>query len=211
MRIHNSDGSEAGACGNATRCVAALLHAESGGDCYVIQTISGLLPATIAGGTVTVDMGPPGLRWRDIPLAYEADTYALPIEGSPAALSMGNPHATLFVDDIDRAPVGTLGPALERHDIFPDGANIGFAQILGEHRIRLRVWERGAGLTRACGSGACAALVNAARRNLTAHRAELILDGGALSIEWRRDNHVLMTGPTALAFQGSVDLSTYPA
>lgn len=211
MRIHNGDGSEAGACGNATRCVAAILHDETGRDEFVIQTISGLLPAAVTTAGISVDMGPAGLRWSDIPLACEVDTLFLPIEGQPASVSLGNPHATLFVADIGQAPVTTLGPALERHAIFPQRANIGFAQVLAPDRIRLQVWERGAGLTRACGSGACAALVNAHRRGLTGRRAVLVLDGGALEIDWRPDNHVVMTGPACVAFHGTVDLSTYPA
>jgi diaminopimelate epimerase len=210
MRIHNADGTEAGACGNATRCVAALLREASGQSAYVIETVSGLLPVTLGPDGVTVDMGPARLGWREIPLAREADTLVLPIEGAPAAVSMGNPHATLFVPDLEAAAVAGLGPVLEHHPIFPERANIGFAQVLALDRIRLRVWERGAGLTRACGSGACAALVNAHRRGLAGRRAVLELDGGVLGIEWRADGHVLMTGPAALAFHGSVDLSTYP-
>jgi diaminopimelate epimerase len=210
MRIHNPDGSEAGACGNATRCVAALLHAESGRAALAIETISGVLPARIGAGEITVDMGVARFGWRDIPLAREADTLVLPVEGGPAACSLGNPHATLFVDDIAAAPVASLGARLEHDPLFPERANIGFAQVLSPDRLRLRVWERGAGLTLACGSGACAALVNAARRGLTARRAELVLDGGTLVIEWRDDNHVLMTGPFAFAFEGVVDLEAYP-
>jgi diaminopimelate epimerase len=209
MRIHNPDGSQAGACGNATRCVAALLHERDGRDCYTIQTIAGLLPARIGPGGIAVDMGVPLVRWSDIPLAEPADTLHLPLEGDPAALSMGNPHATLFVDDVGVA--AALGPALERHPIFPDRANIGFAQILSPNRIRLRVWERGAGLTLACGSGACAALVNAHRRGLTGRAATLVLDGGMLQVAWRDDAHVIMTGPAVTAFHGTVDLTTYPA
>ncbi len=211
MRIHNSNGTEAGACGNATRCVAAILHEETGRELVHIETISGVLPAIITASGIKIDMGVPGLRWSDIPLAHETGTLHLPLEGDPAAVSMGNPHATLFVPDIAQAPITTLGPALERHALFPQHANIGFAQVLAPDRIRLRVWERGAGLTRACGSGACAALVNAHRRGLTGRHARLELDGGPLTIEWRPDNHVLMTGPAVLAFQGTVDLSTYPA
>jgi len=211
MRIHNSDGTEAGACGNATRCVADVLHGESGAGQVVIRTIAGPLPATIGSDGITVDMGPAGLRWSDVPLAREVDTLSLPIAGSPAAVSIGNPHATLFVDDVAAAPVTTLGPLLEYDPIFPRQANIGFAQVLAPDRIRLRVWERGAGLTRACGSGACAALVNAHRRGLTGRRAVVEMEGGALTIAWRADGHVLMTGPACLAFHGSVDLSTYPA
>ena len=211
MRIHNSDGTAAGACGNATRCVALLLHGESGQGAYGIQTISGLLPARVQQGEVTVDMGPAQLGWDQVPLAHQMDTLHLPLPGAPAAASMGNPHATLFVEDLASAPVESLGPVLERDALFPARANIGFAQVLAPDRLRLRVWERGAGLTRACGSGACAALVNAHRRGLTGRHAAVEMDGGTLTIEWRLDGHVLMAGPAVLAFRGSVDLATYPA
>jgi diaminopimelate epimerase len=216
MRIRNPDGSEAGACGNATRCVAYLLAAETGRRQLVIQTISGHLPAELlAEGRVAVDMGEVRLDWRDIPLAAAADTLHLPLaEGpvaDPAAASMGNPHATFFVADLAATPVETIGPKLEHAAIFPERANIGFVQVLARDRIRLRVWERGAGLTLACGSGACAALVNAARRGLTARRAAVLVDGGELEIEWRDDNHVLMTGPVATAFRGTLDLNSYTA
>lgn len=213
MRIHNADGSEAGACGNATRCVVALLGDEVGGPKFTIETeagqLTGLRGPRAAEGVI-VDMGQPRLDWRDIPLSHHADTLRLPLPGEPAACSMGNPHATLFTDDLDAAP--RMGPVLEHDPLFSERANIGFADVLAPDRIRLRVWERGAGLTRACGSGACAALVNAVRRGLAARRAELLLDGGTLTIEWREtDGHVLMTGPAATAFRGEVDLSTYPA
>ncbi|HTN10724.1 MAG TPA: diaminopimelate epimerase [Acetobacteraceae bacterium] len=216
MRIRNPDGSEAGACGNATRCVAHLLAAETGRRQLVIQTISGHLPAELlAEGRVAVDMGEVRLDWRSIPLAAAADTLHLPLsEGpvaDPAAASMGNPHATFFVADLAATPVETIGPKLEHAAIFPERANIGFVQVLARDRIRLRVWERGAGLTLACGSGACAALVNAARRGLTARRAAVLVDGGELEIEWRDDNHVLMTGPVATAFRGTLDLNSYTA
>jgi diaminopimelate epimerase len=216
MRIRNPDGSEAGACGNATRCVAHLLAAETGRRQLVIQTISGHLPAELlAEGRVAVDMGEVRLDWRSIPLAAAADTLHLPLsEGpvaDPAAASMGNPHATFFVADLAATPVETIGPKLEHAAIFPERANIGFVQVLARDRIRLRVWERGAGLTLACGSGACAALVNAARRGLTARRAAVLVDGGELEIEWRADNHVLMTGPVATAFRGTLDLNSYTA
>ena len=216
MRIRNADGGEAGACGNATRCVASLLYAGSGRRAQVIQTVSGLLPAEVlADGRVAVDMGPPRLDWRDVPLAAPADTLRLALaEGpvaDPAALSMGNPHATFFVDDITALPIEHLGPRLEHAAIFPERANIGFAQVLSTTRMRLRVWERSAGLTRACGSGACAALVNAARRGLTDRHAIVVVDGGKLEIEWQAEGHVLMTGPVAVAFHGRIDLDTYPA
>ncbi len=216
MRIRNPDGSEAGACGNATRCVAALLTAETGRPTSVIRTISGDLPAeTQPDGAVTVDMGPPRLDWHAIPLAGPADTLHLDLtEGpvaDPAACSMGNPHATFFVPNVASLPIAEIGPHLQHAALFPDRANIGFAQILAPDRIRLRVWERGAGLTRACGSGACAALVNAARRGLTARRAAVLVDGGELVIEWRADGHVLMTGPAVTVFRGSIDLEALPA
>ncbi|CAG4921409.1 unnamed protein product [Acidocella sp. C78] len=210
MRILNADGSESGACGNATRCVAALLAAETGARRLVIRTNAGLLPADIKGPTlVEVDMGAPKLGWEDIPLAEPADTLSLrlalgPVQ-NPAACSMGNPHATFFVDDLTHLPIETIGPKLERARLFPARANIGFARIDAPDRIRLRVWERGAGLTLACGSGACAALVNAHRRGLAARRAEIEMDGGTLTLTWREDGHVLMEGPVALVFEGELD------
>ncbi len=210
MRILNADGSESGACGNATRCVAALLAAETGARHLVIRTNAGLLPADIKGPTlVEVDMGAPKLGWEDIPLAEPADTLSLrlalgPVQ-NPAACSMGNPHATFFVDDLTHLQIETIGPKLERARLFPERANIGFARIDAPDRIRLRVWERGAGLTLACGSGACAALVNAHRRGLAARRAEIEMDGGTLTLTWRDDGHVLMEGPVALVFEGELD------
>lgn len=212
MRIHNPDGSRAGACGNATRCVADLLARQTGANVITVETQAGVLAADILPDGVRVDMGPPRLGWRDVPLARPCDTLHLDLPGDPAALSMGNPHATLFVDRLDRLDVAGLGAALETDALFPDRVNVGFAQILAPDGIRLRVWERGAGLTRACGSGACAALVNAHRRGLCGRRAELTLDGGTLLIDWREaDGHVLMTGPVATAFHGTVDLATTKA
>ncbi|MGA3003871.1 MAG: diaminopimelate epimerase [Acetobacteraceae bacterium] len=216
MRIRNPDGSEAGACGNATRCVAHLLAAESGRDRLVIRTIAGdLASEVLPDGQVRVDMGPVRLDWQDIPLARPMDTLDLDLAvgpvSHPAAANMGNPHATFFVPDIDGVPIEEIGPVLEHHAVFPERANIGFAQVLGPERIRLRVWERGAGLTLACGSGACAALVNAARRGLTGRAATIVADGGELIIGWREDNHVLMTGPVATAFTGEIDLASTSA
>jgi diaminopimelate epimerase len=215
MRIRNPDGSEAGACGNATRCVAHLLSAETGRALTTIRTIAGdLVAELLPDGRVRVDMGPARLSWQDVPLAGPADTLHLDIAhgalADPAALSMGNPHATFFVDDIAALDIATIGPALEHHSLFPERANIGFAQILAPDRMRLRVWERGAGLTLACGSGACAALVNAVRRGLMAPHATILVDGGELEIEYRAPN-VLMTGPTAIAYRGTIDLAAYPA
>jgi diaminopimelate epimerase len=216
MRIRNPDGAEAGACGNATRCVVEKLARETGRRHQVIRTVAGNLPADLLDdGRVTVDMGPAGLNWTDVPLARRMDTLhldlALGAVADPAACSMGNPHVTFFVADVDALPVAALGPALEVDPLFPERANIGFAQVLAPGRMRLRVWERGAGLTLACGSGACAALVNAHRRGLTARHATVVMDGGDLEIAWRDDGHVLMTGPVVTAFSGSVDLAAYPA
>ena len=208
MRILNPDGSEAEACGNATRCLARLLRPE--GARLVIETAAGLLEAeAMADGRICVDMGRARTEWREIPLARAMDTLAADIEDGPLAMpvctNIGNPHATFFVADAEAIDLATLGPRLEHHPLFPERANIGVASVLSARRIRLRVWERGTGLTRACGSGACAALVAANRRGLAERRAEVILDGGALEIEWRADGHVLMTGPAALAFEGRFD------
>jgi diaminopimelate epimerase len=216
MRIRNPDGSEAGACGNATRCVVSLLAAETGRREVVVQTISGLLPSEmLPDGRVRVDMGPARLGWADVPLASAMDTLHLPLArgpvADPAACSMGNPHATFFVPDVMALPVETLGPLLETDPIFPQKANIGFAEVQAPDRIRLRVWERAAGLTLACGSGACATIVNAARRGLTGRRATVEVDGGVLEMEWREDGHVLMAGPVATSFRGEIDLAAYPA
>jgi diaminopimelate epimerase len=207
MRIRNPDGSEAGACGNATRCVARVLMDETGRDRVVVETVAGLLESTAAvDGMVTVDMGPARLDWRDIPLAGPADTLRLDIaEGpyaGPIAVSMGNPHAVFFVDDVAAVSLAEVGPRLEHHPIFPQRANIEFAEVQSPTRIRMRVWERSAGITMACGSGACAVQVAAFRRGLTERRAEVVLDGGPLVIEYREDGHVLMTGPTARSFTG---------
>ncbi len=215
MRIRNPDGTEAGACGNATRCVASLLAAETGQPAQIIRTTAGDLPAEIlAGGMVRVDMGPARLAWQEIPLARPMDTLHLDLARGPlrdpAAVSMGNPHVSFFLETLDGLDIAGLGAALERDPLFPEGANIGFIQVLAPDRLRLRVWERKAGLTRACGSGACAALVNAHRRGLAGRSASVVVDGGTLGIDWRADGHVLMTGPVATAFAGTVDLGSYP-
>jgi diaminopimelate epimerase len=213
MRILNSDGSEAGACGNATRCVVSKVLGETGRDRIVVETISGLLPANRAGGEITVDMGPARLDWQSVPLAQAMDTLKVPVGvaglGDATCCSMGNPHATFFVPDLDMVDMARLGPQLEHHPLFPERANIGFAQVLNEGRIRLQVWERGAGLTLACGSGACATLVAAARRGLTGRTAEILVKHGRLTIEWRADGHVLMTGPVATSFSGTLDPSLF--
>ena len=210
MRIHNPDGSEAGACGNATRCIASLIAAETGKAQVVVRTISGDLPSEATPeGFWRVDMGQARLGWQDVPLARQADTLHLPITcgpvADPAACSMGNPHATFFVPDLEALPINDIGPRLEHDPIFPARANIGFVQVMAPDHLRLVVWERGAGLTLACGSGACAAMVNAHRRGLTGRAARISMPGGDLLMEWRADGHVLMTGPVATAFTGQVD------
>ena len=212
MRILNADGSEAEACGNGARCVADLLMREKSLSEIKIETAAGLLDARRASeDRVAVDMGEPRWSWQAIPLARECDTLHVPLSlgslADPVCTSMGNPHATFFVADAEAIELAKLGPALEHDPIFPARANIGVAQVLGPQRLRLRVWERGDGLTLACGSGACAALVAAARRGLTGRSAELLLDGGTLAIEWHADNHVIMTGPVATSFAGTLDPS----
>lgn len=207
MRVMNADGGEAEISGNGARCVAALLMAENGAEGVVIETAKGLVHCHAKGrDRVTVDMGQARDGWRDIPLAREADTLALPVDegplGRPVAVNMGNPHATFFVDDAGAVDLAALGAKLEHHPLFPERANIGVAQILSRRAIRLRVWERGTGITRACGSGACAAVVAAHRRHLTGRAVEVALDGGRLDIVWREDGHVVMTGPVATSFHG---------
>ena len=210
IRFYNQDGTESGTCGNASRCAADFLYRQTGRTHAVLRTAAGLLATQrLNDGRFQIDMGAPLLKPDQIPLARNLDTLHLPLPGDPAACSMGNPHATWFVPDLDREDIARLGPARESDLLFPDRANIGFAQILAPDRIRLKVWERGAGLTLACGSGACATLVNAHRRGLAHRRAELILDGGTLTIEWAADNHVQMTGPSALVYQGQIDLANF--
>lgn len=210
MRIRNPDGSEAEACGNGTRCVAWLVYRETGERQVRIETAAGLLEAEIMpDGQIAVDMGPPRTEWRDIPLARPQDTLSAELAAGPLAgpvcTNIGNPHATFFVDDPDAIDLAALGPVLERDPLFPERANIGVAAIRGPERLRLRVWERGAGITRACGSAACAALVAAHRRGRAGRRAAVELDGGILAIDWRTDGHVVMTGPAALSFEGVFD------
>ena len=217
MRIYNPDGGEAGACGNATRCVASVVMDERKTDQVTVQTIAGLLESQKTGvgsnglPVISVDMGLARLDWREIPVREACDTKHMPVGigplQDPVGTNMGNPHATFFVDDAAAIPLGELGPKLEHDRFFPERVNIGVAQLLGEGRLRLRVWERGAGITLACGSGACAAVVAASRRGLIHRNADVELEGGALTIEWLRDDHVLMTGGIALAFKGELDRS----
>ncbi len=212
LRFYNPDGGEAGACGNGTRCAASLVMAETGAESLNIATLGGLLHAEAAApGTISVDMGEAKTGWRDIPLAREMETLHLDLAAGPlrdpVATGMGNPHATFFVEDLGAIDMATLGPKLGHDALFPERANIGVAQVTGPDRLRLRVWERGAGLTLACGSGACAATVAAARRGLTGRAITLDLDGGTLHVDWREDGHVVMTGPVATAYTGVLDPS----
>lgn len=211
LRFFNNDGGEAGACGNASRCIAGLLMEELGLERVTLATKAGFLPAErLADGRITVRLLEPRLGWRDIPLAEPRDTANVDfgVAGLPPAVcvSMGNPHAVLFVEDVDL--VASLGPGLERHRLFPERANIGFARLLAPDRLRLRVFERGAGLTLACGSGACAAMVAAVRRGLVSGRATLILDGGELELAWPGHGPVAMTGAWATSYSGTFDPET---
>jgi diaminopimelate epimerase len=215
LRILNADGSEAEACGNGTRCVAYLVSREKGRERIVVETVAGLLETHAADEKhVSVDMGRARFGWRDIPLAQEYDTLHLPLALGPlrdgVATNMGNPHATFFVADAEAIDVATLGPKLEHDPLFPDRANIGVVQVLSPTRLRFRVWERGVGITIACGSGACAALVAAHRRGLAERKAEVLADGGTLAIEWRADGHVIMAGAVAVSFTGTLDRSLLP-
>lgn len=210
MRIRNADGGDVEACGNATRCVAWLLARETGDLRVRIETVAGLLEAEImADGQIAVDMGRVRTEWREIPLARAADTLRVDLTvgpvSAPVCTNIGNPHATFFVDNVEAVDLAELGPVLEHHPLFPQRANIGVAMIRSRGDIRLRVWERGAGITRACGSGACAAVVAAHRRGLTERRAVVTLDGGSLDVRWRDDGHVIMIGPAALSFEGAFD------
>ena len=212
LRIRNPDGGEAEACGNGTRCVAAMIMGETTATELNIETVAGVLRAEAAAdGMIAVDMGPVATEWRDIPLAREADTLNLGIGAGPlndpAAVNIGNPHMVFFVDDAEAVALAEVGPELEGQELFPDRANVEAVQVIGLDRLRMRVWERGAGITRACGSGACAAAVAAHRRGLVGRKVEVVLDGGPLLIEWRDDNHVVMTGPVAVSFTGRIDPS----
>lgn len=218
VRIYNNDGSEAGACGNGMRCVAAIMFEETGKDALVFETKAGLIHCSrgVEQGTYTVDMGKPRFGWQDIPLAEEfRDTRGIelqvgpidaPILHTPSVVNMGNPHAVFWVDDPYAYDLEKFGPLLEHHPIFPDRANITLAAITSRDTIVMRTWERGAGLTKACGSAACATAVAAARLGRTERKVTLSLPGGNLVIEWREsDDHVLMTGAVAFEFDGVFD------
>lgn len=215
MRIWNRDGSEAEACGNATRCVAWLMMQESGNDQVTVETVTGLLASKDAGEhMVSVDMGSPLLKWEEIPLSERMDTRGIdlkigPIDDPylqlPGAVNMGNPHIVFFVPELDAVDVEAAGSLVENHPLFPEGVNVGFAQVIGPETMRLRTWERGVGRTLACGSNICAAVVAANRRKLTGRKVSVHNDGGIVHIEWREsDDHVIMTGPIELEYEETV-------
>ncbi len=224
VRIFNNDGSESGACGNGTRCIADIVFGESGKTALTFETKAGLVNCWKgqAALTSTVDMGAPRFDWREIPLAEEfRDTRAIelqigpidaPVLHSPSALSMGNPHAIFWVDDVAAYALDRFGPLLENHPIFPERANISLAAVRSHEHLVVRTWERGAGLTKACGSAACAATVAAARTKRTGRKVTVTLPGGDLLIDWREsDNHVLMTGPVEYEFEGRFDPALFTA
>ncbi len=234
MEIYNQDGSSAEACGNATRCVAALIMGETNEDMVVIETVAGFLPCwREPDGRITADMGEPKFGWQDIPLSKEVDTLNLPlyldlnpspshasrgalplpqgegrgegVRSQPVGVNVGNPHAVFFVKDVEGLDVQSIGPGFESHDLFPNKINVEFVEVRSPTQLRMRVWERNAGETHACGSGACAVLVAAVRRGLAERKADVVLDGGTLSIHWREDdNRILMTGPAAHVFDGTM-------
>ena len=219
MGVWNADGSEVGACGNAARCVGWLLMEEIGADAVDFATGGGPLSATRIGDKrVAVDMGAPRFHWRDIPLAEQMDDTRFidiklgpidnPVLWGPSAVSMGNPHCIFFVDNAETQALDRFGPLVENHPLFPERANVSVAEVKSKHAIRLRVWERGAGITEACGSAACAVVAAAHRRRLTARKATVTLDGGDLAIEWREgDDHIIMTGPVAFDEEGRLPAS----
>ncbi len=215
MGIHNADGGEVNACGNANRCIARLMMQETGKSQTTIETNAGLLQCWAAqGGLITVDMGAPKFEWQDIPLEERMDTRGVdikigpidnPVLAFPSAVNVGNPHCVFFVPDIRAHDPERIGPLVENHLLFPERANVSFAQIRARNDIRLRVWERGVGVTQACGTAACAVVAAAARKgkNIADRKARVELDGGFLEIDWREaDDHIYMTGPAALSYHG---------
>ena len=203
LRFYNADGSESLACGNATRCIARYLMDEASKESLMLTTMHGQIPAVDLGdGVTSVNMGKPELEWNKVPLSENIPTLELPIEGSPTATGMGNPHCTFFVEDAEKINLEEMGPKFENHPLFPERTNVQFASIIARDQIRMRVWERGAGVTLASGSSSCATAVAANRKGLTEKKVQIELDGGILSVDWREDG-VWMTGPTMQVFTGS--------
>jgi diaminopimelate epimerase len=214
VRFYNADGSQSGACGNASRCVAWLVMQEAGCDEVLLETSSGILSCRKTDDLlVAVNMGKAKTKWHEIPLSKDVDTLNLGIEAgclkNPVAVSMGNPHAVFFVDEVENVALSEFGPTLEHHAMFPERANIGVAEIVSDSEIILRVWERGAGETQACGTGACAAAVAAFRRKLTGNNVLVHLPGGDLHIEIQAENVVIMTGPVAVCFTGEINAGIF--
>ena len=202
LTFYNADGTTSAACGNATRCIAQYLMNQTGQDALTLRTERGLLACEDAGqGLTRVNMGLPQTDWRDIPLARETDTLHLPIDGDPVATGMGNPHCTFFVEDAEAVDLAARGPDVEIHPLFPERTNVQFAHVIGPDHLRMRVWERGVGITLASGSSSCATVVAAVRRGLTGRQVKIDLDGGRIGIDWREDG-VWMEGPTAHVFDG---------
>jgi len=200
--FYNADGSLSAACGNATRCIARLIMTETGQSNLTLRTHRGILACEDTGGGLTrVNMGQPIFDWQSVPLAKDVDTLELPIEGTPSAMGMGNPHCTFVVDDAEAVDLVALGAKYEAHELYPERTNVEFISLLGADEIRMRIWERGVGVTMASGSGSCASAVTAARRGLTGRKVKVHTDGGVLEIDWR-DDGVWMTGPTMLVFSG---------
>jgi len=208
MRIFNADGSEVEACGNATRAVG-LLH----GAAARIETLGGVIAAAPSPDGIAVEMGRPRFAWDEIPLAYAMDTHAMPVGWEdlvdPIAVNVGNPHAIFFVPDANAVELTRLGPEIERDPLFPERINVNVASVLSRDAIRLRVWERGAGVTRACGTGACATAIGAMRRGLVDRKVSVKLPGGTLAIEWREDGEIVMTGPAVESYRGDFDAAAY--
>ena len=204
LEFLNADGSASAACGNATRCIARKLMDESGRSNLDLETERGILACLDAGGgQISVNMGRPMFDWRDIPLAEDIDSLSLPLKGSPCAVGLGNPHCVFFVDDCENVDLDAEGPKFETHRLFPEGANVEFATVVSRTMIRMRIWERGAGITLASGSGSCATAIAAARRGFAERKVSIRVDGGTLDIDWREDG-VWMTGPTSHVFDAEL-------
>ncbi len=210
MRIQNADGSEVNACGNATRCVGDIILREENTDKVIIETGAGILKATRHNDMITVDMGQPLRKWNEIPLSQDRDVNDLDLTvgslSNPVAVNMGNPHVVFFVDNVADIALSELGPQIENHALFPERVNVSIVQDMGNSNLRHRVWERGAGITEACGSAACAVIVSASLRNIVDRKATVELDGGCLYMEWDKNNHVQMTGDVSYVYEGRLNL-----